>query len=649
MNRTLSRSILIGLIVAFQPFAARAADDNVTPNENLVADGLPKIPRSLLERIAPYSEQRAAAFLDWHPTKREILIATRFGDVPQIHRVSMPLGARTQMTFYPERVTSASWRPGTGDGFVFSKDIGGGEFFQLYWREAGSGKTTLVTDGKSRNTGGIFSHDGALLAYESTRRSGKDNDVYVVNPADPKSDRLVLEVSGGGWSASDFSPDGKTLVIEEYISAAESRIYTLDLATRAKTLVSPEGEKAFYGSPRFARDGKGLYLTTDHGSEFRQLSYLDLVTKKLETLSGSFPWDVTTFDLSHDGKKLAYVVNESGAETLHVMELPGRRAVPLPKLPLGTIGAIQFHSNSRDVGFSLSSARSPSDVYSIDVTTGKLERWTESETGGLDPAKFAEPEIALWKSFDGRMISGFLYRPSASRFKGPRPVIVNIHGGPEGQSQPGFLGRTNFFLDEMGVAVIYPNVRGSSGFGKTFIGLDNAEKREDSVRDIGALLDWIAKQPGLDSARVMVTGGSYGGYMTLASMTHFNDRFRCALDVVGISNFVTFLEHTESYRRDLRRAEYGDERDPKMRETLLRISPLTNVSKITKPMFIVQGRNDPRVPYTEAEQMVAAIKKNGGPVWYLLANDEGHGFSKKKNIDFQFLATIRFLEEHLLN
>ncbi|MEO6325037.1 MAG: S9 family peptidase [Thermoanaerobaculia bacterium] len=626
----------------------RAADDVVVPNEQLVVDGIPKIPKSLVERVAAYSEQRSASMLDWHPVRREILIATRFGDVPQIHRVVMPGGARTQLTFYPERVTSARWRPKTADGFVFSKDLGGGEFFQLYWREAASGKTTLLTDGKSRNTGGAFSLDGSLMAYMSTRRNKKDNDIYVMSPTDPKSDRRVLEVEGGGWGASDFSPDKKRLLVEEYISATESRVHLLDVAAGTKALLTPAGEKAFYGSASFSRDGKGVYLVTDHGSEFQKLAYMDVASKKLEILTASIPWDVSTYELSEDGKKLAFVANEGGAETLHLMELPSRKALPLPKLPLGTIAGVRFHSNSRDLAFSLSSARSPSDVYSIDTATGKLERWTESETGGLDASKFSEAESISWKSFDGKMISGFLYEPAAS-FAGPRPVVINIHGGPEGQYQPGFLGRNNFYLNELGVALLFPNVRGSSGFGKSYLSLDDAAKREDSVSDIGALLDWIKAQPGLDASRVMVTGGSYGGYMTLASMTHYNDRFRCALDVVGISNFVTFLEHTESYRQDLRRAEYGDERDPKMRELLMKISPLTSVGKISKPMFIVQGKNDPRVPFTEAEQMVAAIKKNGGPVWYLLANDEGHGFGKKKNADFQFLATIRFMEEHLLN
>jgi dipeptidyl aminopeptidase/acylaminoacyl peptidase len=639
------------LLVLFGPIPARAAEALVLPNESLVADGLPPIPKALAERVAAYTESRGATFEAWHPVRREMLIGTRFADVAEVHRVKFPGGARTQLTFYPERTGGARFRPLAGDGFVFNKDVGGGEWYQLFWRDEKSGKVTMFTDGKSRNTGGDFSHSGKWLAYQSTRRNGKDNDIWVVDPADPKTERKVLEVSGGGWGVSDWSPDDKTLLAAEHLSVNESRYWLVDAATGAKTLATPESkEKVAWGRAVFAKDGKSLLTTTDSGAEFHRLVSLDPASKKITVLTPGIDWDVSSLSLSEDGGKLAFVVNEGGVETLHVLDTASRKEIALPKIPLGTIGAVRFHANGKDLAFTLASARSASDVYSIDVTagpTGRIERWTESELGGLDPATLSEPEKISWKSFDGRAITGFLYRPPAS-FQGPRPVIVNIHGGPEGQYQPGFLGRSNFYLNELGVVLIFPNVRGSSGFGKTFVALDNAEKREDSVKDIGALLDWIAAQPSLDKSRVMVTGGSYGGYMTLASMTHYNDRFRCAVDVVGISNWVTFLEHTEAYRRDLRRAEYGDERDPKMRERLLAMSPLTNASRISKPMFIVQGRNDPRVPYTEAEQMVAAIKKNGGPVWYLLAKDEGHGFSKKKNQDFQFLATLKFVEDHLL-
>jgi dipeptidyl aminopeptidase/acylaminoacyl peptidase len=292
----------------------------------------------------------------------------------------------------------------------------------------------------------------------------------------------------------------------------------------------------------------------------------------------------------------------------------------------------------------------PTDVYTWSAAGGKnvATRWTESEMGGIPATRFVEPELVRWKSFDQREITGYLYAPDPAKFPGPRPVIVNIHGGPEAQFRPGFAGRSNYLINELGCAVIFPNIRGSAGYGKTFVKLDNGFQREDSYKDISALFDWIKTQPRLAADRVMVTGGSYGGHMTLAVSTYYADRIRCALDVVGISNLRTFLENTESYRRDLRRVEYGDERDPKMREFMERTAPLNNAQKIVKPLFVVQGANDPRVPKTEADQIVDTLKKQGTPVWYLLAKDEGHGFAKKKNADFQFYATVAFIREYLL-
>ena len=323
--------------------------------------------------------------------------------------------------------------------------------------------------------------------------------------------------------------------------------------------------------------------------------------------------------------------------------------ITLPSgVPLGVLGGLKWHKNGQDVAFTLTSARSPSDVYSLNAETGCIDRWTHSETGGLNADTFAEPALVRWDSFDGRSISGFLVRPNAAQFPGPRPVMVVIHGGPEGQARPGFLGQSNFYVNELGVALLYPNVRGSDGYGKTFLDLDNGFRREDSYKDIGALLDWIAAQPDLDAGRVLVSGGSYGGHMTLAVSYLYADRIACAVDIVGMSNLVTFLENTESYRRDLRRVEYGDERDPEMRAFLTRIAPLTNAAQIRKPLFVIQGKNDPRVPASEALQMTEIVRQNGIPVWFLMADDEGHGFAKKKNIEFQFFATVQFVQEFLL-
>jgi dipeptidyl aminopeptidase/acylaminoacyl peptidase len=629
--------------------AAFSQSDEVAPNENLIVEGIPKIPASLADTVDRYSNFRGASLDSWDPAKREMLISTRFADTSQIHLVKMPGGARTQITFYADRVAGAQYSPTRDESFVFSKDVGGGEFFQLYRYDIATGDATLLTDGKSRNTDPIWSHAGDKMVYASTRRTGNDLDLYVVNPADPKSDHLLAQLQGGGWSALDWSPDGQKILANEGISANESYVWLVDAGSGEKTLLTPKGAdvKIAYNGGRFSKDGKGIYVTSDKDSEFLRLTYIDLATKQHTYLTSNIPWDVDEFDLSNDGRTIAFVINEDGLGVLHLLDTKTRREKPVPSLPKGLVSGVSWHKNNRDLGFSISSAQTSSDVYSLDVQSGKVERWTFSETGGLNTAGFPEPELIHWKSWDARAISGFLYRPPA-KYTGKRPVIINIHGGPEGQFRPGFVGRWNYYLNELGVAMIAPNVRGSTGYGKTFLALDNGFLREGSYQDINTLLDWIQTQPDLDSSRVMITGGSYGGFMTLAVATSYNDRICCSVDVVGPSNLVTFLEHTSGYRQDLRRVEYGDERDPKMRAFLERIAPANKARNITKPLFVIAGKNDPRVPVSESQQMVNIVRQNGTPVWWLMAKDEGHGFAKKKNQDYQFDATVMFVKEYLL-
>jgi len=617
--------------------------------DQLVVEGVPPVTPELKTDVSPYLEFRAAAFNHWHPVERQMLITTRFADSPQLHLVKMPGGARQQLTFLTEPVASGKFHPKSGGFIVFSQDTGGGEFYQLHRYGLEDGKITLLTDGKSRNTGPRWAKSGQWLAYTSTRRNGRDTDIYLMNPAARGTDRLLLEVDGGGWRIEDWSPDESKMLLSEYISINESHLYLADVTRRTKEELTPRGaEKVAYSQGQFAKDGKSIFVTTDKDSEFQRLARLDLASGEYTFLTSHIAGDVDEFELSPDGKTLAFIVNEDGVGVLHLLNTKSGKEMSAPKLPLGIPSHLEWHPNGRDLAFNMTSARSPSDIYSLDVKSGKVERWTESETGGLNKGKFVQPSLIKLKSFDGTPISAFVYRPEHCKSPGKCPVIISIHGGPESQSRPGFQGRNNYYLNELGVAIVYPNVRGSSGYGKTFLTLDNGFKREDSVKDIGTIIDWIKTQPQFDGSRIAVMGGSYGGFMVLASMARFNDQLKCGVDVVGISNFLTFLRNTQEYRRDLRRAEYGDERDEKMREFLEKVSPITNVQKIKKPLFVVQGKNDPRVPLTESEQMVKAIRDNGGTVWYLMAKDEGHGFAKKRNADFQFLATILFVKEHLL-
>jgi len=631
------------LLLPLCALAATPAKPKVQRSErgNLVIENIPEIPAALAERTNLYQQARSASLQGW--LDDGVLITTRFGDTAQAHRVAFPGGDRQQLTFFQEPVAVAVPAP-DGRSFLFRKDSGGNEQFQFYSFDLASGAYRLLTDGKSRNQGALWSDRGDRFAFSTTRRNGKDTDLHVmVLGAEASVPLLERE---GTWGALDWSADGTRLLAVKFISATESELYVVDVAGRAATRFHPATQPIAFGDARFSADGSGVYYTSDEGSEFQRLRYERLAGDTPRVLSSDIPWDVEAFELSGDGRYLAFTVNAGGLSELYVRDLKRDRRVATPKLPVGIVGDLHFHRSEPRLGFVLNGPRSPSDVFSFELGRDELTRWTRSETGGLDATKFTEPSLIEFPSFDGRKIPAFYYRPAAA--KGKVPVLINIHGGPESQARPGFNPLTEFYVRELGIAVLTPNVRGSEGYGKSYLQLDNGMKREDSVKDIGALLDWVAWQPELDKARIAVIGGSYGGYMSLASMTHFNDRLRAGIDIVGISDFVTFLTNTSDYRRDLRRVEYGDERDAEMKNFLEKISPLASVKKITKPMLIAQGANDPRVPRTEAEQIVASIRKQGGDAWYLLAMDEGHGFAKKVNRDYYQNSVILFLQKHLI-
>jgi dipeptidyl aminopeptidase/acylaminoacyl peptidase len=635
------------LIGSFEPAAQQAG---VQPEPGSITEGIPPIPPSLAAELGRYTNFRTAEILSWHPLRREMLIAT-WCSIPQVYQVKFPGGARTQLTFFEDRTThGVSYQPTRGDYFIFSKDTGGDENYQNYRYDFATGQITLLSDGKSKNGPGVWSSRGDRVVYTSTRRNGTDVDLYVVNPLDPKSDRLLVRLEGGGWSPLDWSPDDAIVLALQEISINESYLWFIDVASGEKTLFTPKlaAGVVAYGDAHFSKDGKAIYAITDRDSEFRRLARIDIATHRYTFLSSHIPWDIFEVQLSPNGKMIAVTANEDGKTTLHLLDAVSGREKPLPDFPPGYVIDLHWHRNSRDLGFSLDSARSPDDAYSLDTKTGKVERWTFSELGGLNTEGFIEPSVIHWKSFDDRTISGILYHPPA-RFTGKRPVIIDIHGGPEDQFQPYFLGQQNYYLNELGVALLFPNIRGSSGFGKTFLTLDNGLLRENAYKDIGSLLDWVATQPDLDASRVMVTGASYGGNVALVTAMKYPRRIRCAVDIYGPSNFVSFLERTAPYRRDLRRVEYGDERDPQIRAFLEGIAPLNFSALITKPLFVIQGENDPIVPRSESDQIVSAVRKNGVPVWYFVMKGEGHGFSKKSNSDYRFYATVMLVKQFLLN
>lgn len=644
--------IKIVLIPAlFSLFVTYAQDKKnvVVPNENLIAENIAEIPKELAVQVKKYSESRGASLSDLNPSKNEIIITTRFGSTAQFHRVSQAMGARTQITFFDEPVSGATYEPMKGEYMIYSKDIGGNEFGQLYKLDLKTLQSTLLTDGgRSQNGGVIWRKDGKGFYYSSTKRNGGDRDIYYLDPNNPKSDKLILQVKGGGWGIEDISKDGKKLLIGEYVSANESHIWLLDIESgKLSEVTDRKSSGIIQSSAAFSGKDNEIWFVTDKDNEFERLATLNLSTKKATFSTSTINWNVESYNLSEDKKSIVFITNEAGLNKMYLMNTTSKLFSEVKNLPIGLIGGAKFTKDNQNIFFTQSTAQSASDVYKLNLKTGIIQRWTESELGEMQKSDMSVPKFIEWKSFDDLKISGFYY-PAATKFTGKRPVIINIHGGPESQSMASFLGSNNYYTNEMGVALIFPNVRGSSGFGKTFIAKDNGILRENSVKDIGALLDWIAKQPELDKDRIMIMGGSYGGYMTLATAYHYTDRIKCSVDIVGISNFNTFLKNTEEYRRDLRRVEYGDERIAEMHSFFEKMAPLNNIDKIKKPLFIIQGTNDPRVPVTEAMQMRDKLKANGNIVWYLEGKDEGHGFRKKANVDFQRLATIRFIQEYLI-
>ncbi len=643
-SRTLA---LITLALILPVLKVSAQGQPNSPNKNLETFGVPKIQDSVGREVARYSGIYGLPLAGWDSGKREILLkglssvtwisrVSSPGSTPQTSSIYIQSGGIYDIYFQPQRKYLA-----------YTRDAAGNETFQLYLYNIAIGTSTMLSDGKSRNTEPVWSNAGNRIVYSSTPIGESGVNLRVIDPFDPKSDRLLAKSPGTYFKAYDWSPDDKQIVFCDFSSNTTSTLWLADVASGEKTQLSPKTERPeLYDYPQFSKDGKGVYVLTDHESDVRRVAYIDLAQRKFTYLPSNTKWDVDEFQLAPNGKSLAFVTNEDGISRLHVFDLVAGKDKPVSELPVGIISDPKWHANSTDLALNFKSSHAANDVYSVNIETMKAERWAKSVTNGVEIEKFPTPELIHWPTFDKRLISGFLYRPPA-KFKGKRPVIVHIHGGPEEQYRPGFGYEDNYFLNELGIAKIYPNVRGSSGYGKLFLSLDNGLRREDAVKDIGALLDWIKAQPDLDGDRVMVQGTSYGGYLALSTAYTYSDQIRAAISDSGIANLATFVANTEGWRRELQRSEFGDERDPKLKAFMERIAPLNNAEKIKKPLLVIHGQNDPRVPIADATNLVNATKGRI-QVWYILAKDEGHGFVKQSNRDYRLNAEILFIKEFLL-
>jgi dipeptidyl aminopeptidase/acylaminoacyl peptidase len=636
--------VFIGLVLVLR---VSAQSQLIPRNSNIEAIGIPPIPASLAREVQPYSSIYGLPIAGWDPAKREVWLKG-LSSVTWISRVSSP-GAKpaTSLIYIQSSGIYDIYLQRQGKYLAYTKDANGNETFQLYLYEIGASKTTLLSDGTTRSTEPVWSNAGDKLVYSSSPSGTQGVNLRLVNPSDPKTDHLFVSSAAGYFKAYDWSPDDKQVVYCDFPSNVASTLWLVDVASGNKTLLSPKSDQPeLYDNPQFSKDGKGIYVVTDHDSDFRRLAYIDAASRKISYIPSQSQWDVDEFQLEPDGKMLAFVANEDGVSQLHLFDLIAGKERPVPQLPAGIISDLKWRRGSADLAFNFKSSRTPNDVYSVNTDTGKLELWAKSVTNGFDTEKLSQPQLIHWKSFDQRTVSGFLYRPP-STFEGKRPVIIDIHGGPEEQYRPGFTYENNYFLNELGVAKIYPNVRGSLGYGKAFSHLDDGIKREGAVKDIGALLDWIKSQPDLDAERVMVQGASYGGYLALSAAYTYPDRIKAVASDSGITDLVSCAEHTEEWRRGLQRSEFGDERDPKTRKFMELTAPLKNSQKIKSALLISHGQNDPRVPVAEAARLVAATK-NRVPVWYIMAKDEGHGFTQRSNRDYRLYASILFVKEFLL-
>ena len=582
--------------------------------------------------FARYLRIRSAHNASWSPDGRRISFLTDITGVPQAWEVSADGGWPEQLTFHDDRVSHAGYSPAE-ERLLFGMDAGGDEKTQLFLLDGGGLERNLTRDPTAIHYSGGFSRDGSRISYTATRRNGTDFDVYTQkSTGEPE---MAWETSGY-HTVADWGSDGSSLIVSRHHSNLNNDLYRLDLSSGETQLLTPHDGDARFLTARMTPDGGALYLATDRDGDFLRLARLNLSDLELTYLTPD-DRDVESVEVSRDGRWLVASRNVEGYSDFMLFSGRGRRA-PGPRLPKGIQGGFAFSPDSRRLAFTLTGPDLNPDVWTLDLPDGEPQRLTRSSTAGIPRNSFRRPRLVRYPSFDGRDIPAIFYEPEGEVSS---PVVVNVHGGPESQSRPGFAPVTQYLLDR-GLGVFMPNVRGSTGYGKVFTHLDDVELRMDSVADLARAAHWLRDQ---GHERIAVMGGSYGGFMVLAAMTEYPELWSAGVDIVGIANMVTFLENTGSYRRRLREPEYGFlEKD---RDFLESISPIHKAERITTPLMVIHGKNDPRVPVGEAEQIVQRVRENGGVVEYLLYEDEGHGLAKLKNRLDAYPRIAAFLEEHL--
>jgi dipeptidyl aminopeptidase/acylaminoacyl peptidase len=639
------RTFLLPLLAAIS-FSAEAAFSPPMVRGNLVFDGIPERPSENTDTLDAYLSAREATPLGFSP-KGQLLIATRFGDVEELHAVDRAGGERRQLTFLREPIERGEYSPDPGrSAFFYLEDTAGDGATQIYYQRVGEIAARRLTDGKSRNTAAIWANSGREMAFATTARDGESYDIDIAEPETGALPHLAVTGDGAPWFPLDFSPDDRKLLVRKHVSSAEDYLYVIDLATGQKREVEPSPSKVTIGAARFSRDGTGVYLISDKDGDYAKLRYVNIFTGEKTDISGRIPFDVESFAVSKDGHYLAYVTNEGGTGRLNLVDVRAHQDLSPPKLPfVGVIDSLSFDADSKLLAFGLAAANQPRDAYVLDVAANRLEAWTHSEAGPMDRTKLVVPRLSQFPTFDrtdgkSRQIPVYVYEPTGG---GPHPVLVLLHDGPQGEFRPSFDPWIQYVVGELGFAVVAPNVRGSSGYGRTFASLARGSSREDAVKDIGALVVWLGLDNRFDAKRVVVAGHGYGGYLALTALMNYGDRLKGGVAMSAITDFIGFLGGTAPYLKVGEREEFGDERDTETRAFLRRISPLTGAERITRPLLLVSGKNDARVPFAQSEELVNRLRSRSPAAWYLKANDEGDAFARWPNREAYYRVFADFL------
>ena len=585
--------------------------------------------------IKDFLEVRSVGDASFSPDGTRIAYLSTSTGITQVFLMPAGGGESEQLTDFQDPVSFVRFSL-TEEVLLFGKAEGGNEQMQLYLLDLGTRQITDITaKPDARYDFGAWSPDGKSVCFASNERNGKDFDVYVMDIATLEKRRIFEE---GGWCVAEgFSPQGTYVVVRKKYSSFNTDLYLCNLKTGAVEHVTPHDGNVFYAGSLWLPDESAFFLVQDQDREFAGLARYSLVEQRSRYIFTP-DWDIGSAVIDRSGKHLAVTVNEDGYTRVTIYDAMGFEARPY-RLPAGNVYQIRFSEDGSRVAFNLGDSRRTVDLWTLDLETGESRQLTYSHQG-VPPEAMVEPELIRFTSFDGLSVPAFVYKPKGVKQGTKVPVVINIHGGPEAQYQPAYQPVMQYLVYN-GYAVIAPNVRGSSGYGKSYMALDDVEKRLDSVKDIVALREHIASMPDMDAAKIALYGASYGGFMVLACMAFYPELWAAGVDVVGIVNFITFLENTAPYRRSLREAEYGSlEND---RELLDKISPIHSIGNIQAPLLLIHGANDPRVPLSEAEQVAARLREAGRPVELLVYSDEGHGIAKLKNRLDAFPKAVEFL------